>query len=285
MIRNHDYELPASIFVLLPPASFVVNVSIRSPDPRTLIRLTLGCLLRNGFFLAWDSWSSKQGRNDGSASLRPPEGSSEKVPLAATRLSLEVEENRPGTSAFQLASLLEQISRATLEAKNLTLGRSPCDLSQRLEPESWSIAECLDHLARTTNASLPAISKAIAAAPQLRINRALRTGPIALLLIRYLEPPYRLRHRVLSHLMPQGKDFDAAWPAFEKSQSRMSEAICSAAARAIDEVKVQCPVYAPVTYNVYGAFRILAAHERRHLWQIQQILGGFDRRRMLKTAV
>jgi hypothetical protein len=143
----------------------------------------------------------------------------------------------------------------------------------------------VDHLARTTNAFLPAISKAIVAAPKLATNRPLRTGTITLLLIRHLEPPYRLRYKVLSQLVPQEKDFDAAWAAFEESQSRLSETICSAAGLAIDRVKVQSPVYAPVIYNVYGAFRMLAAHQRRHLWQVQQILGALDGRRAQKTAV
>jgi tRNA isopentenyl-2-thiomethyl-A-37 hydroxylase MiaE len=35
---------------------------------------------------------------------------------------------------------------------------------------------------------------------------------------------------------------------------------------------VKSPVYGRFNYNVYGALRMLAAHERRHLWQIQQIL-------------
>jgi hypothetical protein len=33
-----------------------------------------------------------------------------------------------------------------------------------------------------------------------------------------------------------------------------------------------------MTYNGYGAFRILAAHERRHLWQMQQILAALQQR-------
>jgi hypothetical protein len=221
----------------------------------------------------------------GSDGVRLLESLSEKVPSAATFPPLEVAASRPGTSALQLASLVEQISRATLEARKLVQGHSRRELAVRLELESWSVAECLDHLARTTNAFLPAISKAMAAAPKLATNRALRTGTIALVLIRHLEPPYRVRYKVLTNLVPREKDFEPAWSAFEKSQARLSEAICSAAGLAVDEVKVPCPVYAPVTYNVYGAFRMLAAHERRHLWQIQQIFGEFDRRRTLKTTV
>jgi hypothetical protein len=216
--------------------------------------------------------------------LRLLEGLSEKVPLPVKLLPFEIEPTQPGTSVFQLASLLEQILRATLEARKLVLGRSAYDLTERLEPESWSAAECLDHVAQTTNAFLPAISKAITAAPKLT-NRTLRTGTIALLLIRHLEPPYRLRYQALPQLMPQQNDFDTAWPAFEESQTRLSEAVQSGAGLALDEVKVQCPVNARVTYNVYGAFRMLATHERRHLWQMGQILTALDRRRRIEAAV
>jgi hypothetical protein len=86
-------------------------------------------------------------------------------------------------------------------------------------------------------------------------------------------------------LVPQEKNFEPAWSAFEESQSRLSESVLSATGLAIDKVKVQCPAYARITYNVYGAFRMLIAHERRHLWQIEQILKALDRRGALKAAV
>jgi hypothetical protein len=212
-------------------------------------------------------------------------GLSEKTSPTVEFLPFALDAPQAGTSHFQLASLLEQIQRATLDARKLLIGRSVSDLTTRLEPESWSAAECADHLARTARAFLPAISKAMAAAPRLTTHRALRTGTVASLLIRHLEPPYRLRYKVLSQLAPQEKDFAAAWSAFEESQTRLSEVVRSAAGLAIDEVKVQCPVNARVTYNVYGAFRMLTAHERRHLWQMGQILTALDRRRQIQTAV
>jgi len=77
--------------------------------------------------------------------------------------------------------------------------------------------------------------------------------------------------------MPERTDFEGVWSAFEESQSRLSETVCSAAGLAIDKVTVPCPVCAYITYNAYGAFRMLAAHQRRHLWQVQQILDALDR--------
>jgi hypothetical protein len=211
--------------------------------------------------------------------MRALDGLSEKNPLTAKRFPFESAAAQPGSSTFQLASLLEQFHRATRGASKLVLGRPAEDLTTRLEPGSWSATECLDHLARTTLSFLPAIARAVAIAPELTTNRPLRTGTIASLLIRNLEPPYRFRYKVIPQLVPQETAFEAAWSNFEKSQSQISEAVQSAAGLAIDKVKVQCPVYARVTYNVYGAFRMLAAHERRHLWQIQQILTALERKR------
>jgi DinB superfamily len=211
--------------------------------------------------------------------MRALEGLSEKIPLAIKRFPFGVAATQHRSSTFQLSSLLEQFHRATREANKLVLGRSADDLTNRWESSSWSVTECLDHLARTSLSFLPSISRAVATASELNSNRPLRTGAIALLLIRNLEPPYRLRYKAIPQLAPQETDFEAAWSNFKKSQSQLSEAVRSAAGLAIDKVRVQCPVYARMTYNVYGAFRMLAAHQRRHLWQMQQVLSVLDGKR------
>jgi DinB family protein len=180
------------------------------------------------------------------------------------------------TSAGQLDTVLKQIEEVTLRAKKLLAGRSQTDLTSSVESASWSVAQCLDHLAQTTNAFIPAISSAIARAPRLTTNRALRTGALTRVFIRNLQPPYRLRFKVPAPLVPRQHDFNSAWDAFEKSQAQLAKTIRSAAGLAIDQVRVESPVYARFSYNVYGALRMLTAHEFRHLWQIEQVLKQLD---------
>jgi DinB family protein len=194
---------------------------------------------------------------------------------------------RTGTiriSTGQLDSVLNQVENLTLKAKKLVAGRSQSDLTTSRECTSWSVVQCLDHLAQTTNAFVPAISSAIARAPRLTTNRALRTGALTCLFIRNLEPPYRLRFKVLAPLVPRQHDFNPAWDAFEESQVQLAKTIRSAAGLAIDQVRVESPVYARFNYNVYGALRMLAAHERRHLWQIEQILKQRDEARVRSAS-
>ncbi len=189
------------------------------------------------------------------------------------------------SASSQIASLLKQFESVTGKAENLVHGRSNEDLSWKPTSCAWSIAECLDHLAQTTQVFLAPITEAVASAPALTTDRSLRTGTLAGLFIRNLEPPYRLRFKVLPQLTPRHHDFHSAWTAFLTSQSELQGVICSATGVAIDCVKIKSPVYARIAYNVYGALRMLAAHERRHLWQIEQILAVIDGSRSRRQAV
>jgi DinB superfamily len=179
-------------------------------------------------------------------------------------------------SSLQIGSLLEQIQSITRKAEKLVQGRSNEDLVWKSDPGAWSVAECLDHLAQTTEVFLAPISEAVASAPILTNDRSLRTGTLARLFIRNLEPPYRLRFKVLPQLTPCRHDFRSAWTSFLTAQSSLQELVRSATGLAIDRVKIKSPVYARIAYNIYGSLCMLAAHERRHLWQIEQILAAID---------
>jgi hypothetical protein len=179
-------------------------------------------------------------------------------------------------STRQLETLLDQIESINQRARDLVAGRSAADLSTSLESTSWSVAQCLDHLAQTTNAFLPVISAAIARAPRLTTNRGLRTGALTRLFIRNLEPPYKIRFKVLTALVPREHNFVSARDAFEASQGQLERIIQSAIGLAVDQVRIESPVYARLSYNVYGALRMMAAHQRRHLWQMEQILKALD---------
>jgi hypothetical protein len=179
---------------------------------------------------------------------------------------------------IQLACLLQQVQSTTNYAKRLVSGRSEEELTTRARSNSWSAAECLEHLRLTTRAFLPPIAEIIATTPRLIRNRALRCDMLAKVLIRSLEPPYRLRHKVLPHLAPQQNDFPSAWNALLESQEGLVKIIRSGVGLAIDTVKIQSPVCSRMSYSVYGALGILLAHQRRHLWQVEQILRDLDHR-------
>src|ERR1700728_5487877 len=66
----------------------------------------------------------------------------------------------------QLALVADQIHQITRDAEVQVVSRDIARLGLRLEPGSWCVAECLDHLAHTTRSFLPAISDSVAEAPK-----------------------------------------------------------------------------------------------------------------------
>jgi hypothetical protein len=59
------------------------------------------------------------------------------------------------------------------------------------------------------------------------------------------------------------------WRKFDGYQRRLVELLAEANGLALSKLK-KSPFNANVRYSVYSAFRIIAAHERRHLWQAEQ---------------
>ena len=184
----------------------------------------------------------------------------------------------------QQAAIARQIQQATTDLEDLVQGRDISELTARSGSGSWSVAECLDHLTQTTRAFLPAISTSVASAPKLKNDRRLRTGILPSLFIWNLSPPYRIRFKVLPQLAPQNPDSGIAWASFVESQSELLAILGSTAGLAIDKVRIKSPVYGRISYNIYGALRMLAAHQRRHIWQISQILKALDSRSIRGVA-
>ncbi len=187
------------------------------------------------------------------------------------------------TSALQIQSLIEEIQSATLRAKELIAGRTEAELTAILG-STWSVAQCLDHLAKTTTAFLRPIIEAITHAPRLTSNRKLHTGSVTNVLIKALEPPYKLHFKVLAPIAPSQHSIQNALSAFEESQDLLAKTVQSAIGLAIDRMKIESPVYARLSYNVYGALRMLTAHQRAHLWQIEQILKALDHIQLPATS-
>lgn len=181
------------------------------------------------------------------------------------------------TLGLQLACLLQQVESATNHAQRLVLGRSEQELTTRVRRGSWSVMECLEHLALATRTFLPPIAEIMTKTPRLIRNRPLRCDVLARVLIHTLEPPYRLRHKVLPHLAPQHNAFPSTWKTFLETQEELGQIIRSAVGLAIDTVKIQSPVCSQLSYSVYGALGILSAHQRRHLWQMERVLHALDR--------
>ncbi len=143
-------------------------------------------------------------------------------------------------------------------------------------PNRWSIALCLEHLCVTAEAYFPEIDAATARAAAGNIRA---TGPFRYsLLSRLMEshlgtiPPKFKSNApaVFQPVAPHGADEIRA--RFAHIQDELIGRARRANGFDLQRVKMQSPVARLVRLPLGMAFRTLAAHQRRHLWQAEQVL-------------
>jgi hypothetical protein len=174
----------------------------------------------------------------------------------------------------QLAALVNELDRATARARELAAGLDDATFQAHPPPGGWSAAECIAHLTLTTAAFLPGLDTALAAGRRgFPDSRRYRRGLVGSLLAWSLEPPVRLRFRTLPAFVPGSTVSKAAVLAdFARLQRELVDRIQRASGLDLNALRITSVFNARVSYNPYAAFCILAAHERRHLWQAERAL-------------
>lgn len=135
--------------------------------------------------------------------------------------------------------------------------------------QRWSIAQCLDHLAKTTTLYGASLEKAIDSAPAGHERDTAYPNLLGLLLIWSIEPPARIRIPAKPGLQPPSTlDPAGVRRGFSDSLDYLSN--LSARALRIDasRVKYANPLAGNIrAFNVATGILVMLAHNRRHLHQ------------------
>jgi hypothetical protein len=143
------------------------------------------------------------------------------------------------------------------------------------EPGRWSAAQCLVHLARTSDGYDGTLGEVIAEAKRSGRtgNGPFRADLIGRLLAWSLEPPSRMRSKTTAAMDPgEVNAADIVLPRFLGAQERLRARLAEADGVALDRVIVTSLFSNRIHYNLYSYFRLTMAHERRHLWQAAETI-------------
>lgn len=174
----------------------------------------------------------------------------------------------------QLALVKEELLYARERARAVCVGLDARTWAARPSPDQWAIGECLTHLNITSERFIPLIDDAIR---EGRARRLEGTGPFGKGLIgwalqRFLEPPYKIKTKTAPAFEPAAVDSMAeTLERFDYLQQEVQGRIDRASGLALNRLRIVSPFDARVKYNLYAAFCLIAAHQRRHLWQAEQV--------------
>ena len=173
----------------------------------------------------------------------------------------------------QAEDLKAQLHAISDDARDLKRDFSGPELSAPPPAGGWSAADNLVHLTVASQALIPRMSRTLGklAAAGRRSERPSRPDWVGRLYAWALEPPVHLRARAPRPFVPVvGTPAERALPAFLVEQERLIALLDESQGLDLTSRKVPSPVSRYVRYNVCAAFHILAAHQRRHLWQARR---------------
>jgi hypothetical protein len=177
----------------------------------------------------------------------------------------------------QVSRLRDELLAASEKAAALVRSSRPDRLTARPAPDGWSAVECLIHLNLTSKQYIPLIHTAIQLAEQ---EGKLANGSFHLdwkgrLLAWFLEPPYRMRGKTIPHAIPdRPRPPEPVLEEFTALNRQLIEMIEVAAPLAMNEIRIVSPFNGKASYNLFATFHVVAAHERRHLWQAGKALAS-----------
>lgn len=172
-----------------------------------------------------------------------------------------------------------------LQALVAELGET--ELAWRPQPKSWSIAEILIHLRLTNEACLPAVDRAIEEARRkgLLSEGPFRLGRMGRFFVWYVEPPPVIRLPAPKVLRPllEGRASEAL-PQLLESRRAVLERMEGAAGIDLVRARFVSPFASFVKMDLLAMFSVFTAHERRHLWQGENVRKALEERGAARSS-
>lgn len=147
----------------------------------------------------------------------------------------------------------------------------------KLNPETWSCTEVCQHLIRFNEIYLDVVNDILHNGnPRRTESHKFKPGFISKKLINFFEPPYKVAIKTVAPMFPTNIDATAS-ETFEKLIETENQLIgilddAEKDALNLDKMKGFNPVFKFVRMSVTEFVLMLDAHQRRHFWQIEQIL-------------
>lgn len=147
-------------------------------------------------------------------------------------------------------------------------------LNWRPDERSWSIAQCLDHLNVANRVYAAPMLQAI---EEARRKGSVRKGPIhpgflGRWFVANLEPPPKRKFPAPRKIVPAQRVGKAELiEEWRRAQAEVDAVLREATGIDLNATRFVNPFFSLIRFSVGTGFQVIAAHERRHLWQAERV--------------
>jgi DinB superfamily len=172
------------------------------------------------------------------------------------------------------AEYVNELERQSAQAHTLAGGLGDSALNwQPHGGKSWSVAQCLDHLVIMNRMYVKTLQDAVATnRDQLEPRKTpiQPSGWFTRLFLSYEEPPPKIKLPAPSKIAPLSQLTGAVVDEFLTLQQQFIDFVREWGEADLGDLKVKDPLF-PLHHTGDTELLIIAAHNRRHLWQAEQV--------------
>jgi hypothetical protein len=188
-----------------------------------------------------------------------------------------------------IAALAAAFEATERDARAVAVGLGEELGTWRADASAWSVAECLDHLATGNRVYLQAMTPAgeQALAQGRRRRRPAQPGLLGGWFVQSLEPPVKplFRMKAPKKIRPRrGPSLVDASTQFLTSLDEVRAFLRQFAEIDLAGVTFPNPFIRGVRFSLATGLHVLAAHQRRHLWQASNVREAALRARAAQAA-
>lgn len=150
-------------------------------------------------------------------------------------------------------------------------------LNWKPNADSWSVAQCLDHLLNANSEMLRVFDPVINGAKRTRFVERLPVLPglWGRLMVKMVAPQGKQKLKAPAAAAPSASKLDLQIVSrFVAKQHEVSQKLKAVEHLNPDKVVVTSPFIGLITYSLLDAARIIVAHERRHFEQARRVMAA-----------
>ena len=174
-----------------------------------------------------------------------------------------------------LQSVLDDFDKSDQEARRIIEGLTDEQANWQPSPASWSIAQCLNHLAIGNKMYAAALREAMTranASGKPRRDPIRPGGWFSAYFLRSMEPPAKQKWKAPKKIVPASRIGAAeALDAFLRADDDLRAVVRDGAPLDLNRIRFHNPFVAIFRFTVATGLLLMAAHNRRHLWQADQV--------------
>ena len=178
-----------------------------------------------------------------------------------------------------LAILVTEIDANLSHADSLTHGLTDQQFNWRPESGRWSIAECFGHLNLINGADLPQLKTAIDAALAKGVTGEgpFHYGLLSRKFVASMEPPVKRKVKApKQYLPPSEASLEETISEYRRISAALRALVKKSDGLHLAKVKTRLSGIPVLRMPLGARFNLLTTHDRRHLWQAEQVRNHSD---------